>query len=358
MTTTTASPTPLPPDNASARERLSTYSQQADQAPSLGFVVLYSVFGGEVTPETAAAWFRELRLDQSFLPGKLRADNAFERVTGSDGVHDTYDLADVEEPSPTVAGAPAAQSSARTGVRSANLMIRHVRRSQSRIMRHIVREVRDETASELAYDTHLGEVEFRRAAGHDGSGTLSVTLDYTAVGSLPAAEQARVHALASKIDERYLWQCTYLGSDRVRTILLKYMRALEAVALRPTGGVYFVTAEHADTLAALREFTDRVGDGSLLARIPLADQAEMRQLVIHSFVTSARDELQKLSLEIAAASRGVVSSNKLTALHDRYRAVKAQTEKYSQRLATSLGETEFSLQLVQQQLAALFKVAD
>lgn len=355
MTSTTTTPHPAlapPTTPTGARNLLTDYDATISQGPILGYIVMYSVFRGEVTHDTATAWFRELRLDQAMLPGKLRPDNAFERVTGSDGVHDTYNLADLDTPDPLTA-TPPDPAPAATGVRSANLMIRHVSRSTATILRHIVREVRDETAAELAYDTHLGEVEFRRAVGRDGDGTLTVRLDHAAIAKLPDAEQARVHAMADKLWERYRWQCSYLGSDRVRSLLLKYIRTLDAIAARPTGGVYFVPADHDAVLTRLREFVDRVGGGSMLTRLPLPDQAENRQLVIQSFVTSASDELRKLSIEIADARRNGINSNQLTALHQRYIAVQTRTARYSQRLETSLTTTEADLELVQRQLSDL-----
>ncbi|WP_433678737.1 DUF6744 family protein [Nocardia sp. CA-119907] len=354
MTSITTSPQPTlaaPTSSTGARKLLTDYDATISEGPILGYIVMYSVFGGEVTHETATTWFRELRLDQAMLPGKLRPDNAFERVTGSDGVHDTYKLADLDTPDPLPATSPAPTPAA--AVRSANLMIRHVSRTTTKIIRHIVRELCDETAAELAYDPYLGEVEFHRAFGRDGDGTLTVTLDDAAIANLPDAEQARVHAMADKIWERYRWQCTYLGSDRVRAMLLKYIRTLDAIAVRPTGGVYFVTADHTSVLTRLGEFVDRVGGGSMLIHVPLPDQAQNRQLAIQSFVTSASDELRKLSIDIANARRDGINPNQLTALHQRYLAVQTRTARYSQRLETSLTTTEADLELAQRQLSDL-----
>jgi hypothetical protein len=47
-------------------------AMNADGAPLLGHLVLYSVFEGKVTPAQLAAWFRELFLDAAFLRAPVR----------------------------------------------------------------------------------------------------------------------------------------------------------------------------------------------------------------------------------------------------------------------------------------------
>ncbi|WP_109530024.1 DUF6744 family protein [Nocardia aurea] len=347
--------TTLAPDSpateTAARELLSTYADKTGEGPVLGYVIVYSVYGGEITLDEATRQFQQLRLDTTILPGPLRADDAFLRVTGSDGVRDTYNLDHLDT---DTASGPSTQTPGGP-VRSARLMIRPVRRGSDRIVRHIVREERDEKATTLSYDEHLGDVTFERSTGEHGSGQLVIRLDDPAVAALSDAEKRRVYALVDTVQQRYRWQCTYLGADRIRSMLLDYMRRLEAVPVRPTGGVYFVTADHAHTLEGLHRFVAGVGGQSMFARIPLPDQAEMRQLIIRAFIDASRDALQKLSLDIATARRNGASANKTKALLDRFLSLKAQTASYSRRLQNSLDETSSSFDLVHTQLDALLK---
>jgi hypothetical protein len=340
-----------PETGTAARELLSTYADQTGHGPVLGYVVVYSVFGGQITLPDATAQFQHLRLDTDMLPGPLRADDAFLRVTGSDGVRDTYNLDHLDTDA-----TPGDLAPTPTGpVRSASLMIRPVRRDATTIVRHIVRELRDETAATLSYDTHLGDVAFERTTGSHGPGQMVIRLDDAAVGDLSDTEQQRVHALLRTVEQRYRWQCVYLGADRIRSLLLDYMRRLDAVPVRPTGGVYFVTADHAATLDGLHQFIDGIGGHSMFARIPLPDEAEMRQLIIRAFIDTARDALQKLSMDIAAARQTGVNDSRHKALYDRFRTLKHQATRYSQRLQTSLDDTNSSLDLVETQLTALLQ---
>src|ERR1700722_12768759 len=69
-------------------------AMDVDGAPLLGHMVLYSVFDSQVTPGQLQLWFTELGLDPAFLPGPIRAVDAFEKVTGPSGVRDSYPLDD------------------------------------------------------------------------------------------------------------------------------------------------------------------------------------------------------------------------------------------------------------------------
>jgi hypothetical protein len=285
-------------------------------APILGHLVLYSIFDGEVTREDMQRWFAELGLDDDFLPPPLRPVDAFERVTGPDGVRLAYP---VDEPDAvTLAGAVggtaaslASSSPGRRGRRrqdgvigrTATLMVRPVRRDGGKIVRHVVREVRDEENTQLSYDTRIGVCTFHRDndAAIDGAGTLEVEADHVAIATLPPAEQATVATMLQAVRDSYQHRCRYLTGDRLRGVVRRYVEYLNAIKVRATGGVYFVHRQHADTLAALRELVSRFGSGSHLVRVPLPDQEEMREMVISALTSKAKEDLDKLARDIATA---------------------------------------------------------
>ena len=96
MTTPTA-PAPTPHDTSpdvTGQQAFDAYAAALTgaDAPILGHLVLYSIFDGEVTRDDLARWFTELRLDPQFVPAKLRPVDAYERVTGPDGVRVSYPL--------------------------------------------------------------------------------------------------------------------------------------------------------------------------------------------------------------------------------------------------------------------------
>jgi hypothetical protein len=339
-----------PRPERAAQTELAGYLEAMDTegTPLLGHLVLYSIFDSSVTRDQVEGWFAELGLDAAFLPPPIRDVDAFEKVTGPAGVRVSYPL-----------GQPGARRRRRPGQvldQVATLMVRHVRRDGRHIVRHLVREVRDERETRLSYDVRLGECVFSRATDSDGpagAGTLTVAPDHGAIRELPASEQRQVQALLEQIENAYRRHCTYLGADRLRGVIRSYIEHLNAVRVRPTGGVYFVHRRHAATLAGLRELVRRLGGGSHLVRIPIPDQEEMREMVIAAFVDRTRDDLDRLARDIAETRSAGSGESAIATLHRRFSDLKAATAEHAELLNTSLDDTGAALQLVQAQLASL-----
>ena len=99
--------------------------------------------------------------------------------------------------------------------------------------------------------------------------SLHLAPDHDAIGALPPGEQERVQEMLAGLKAAYQRHCTYLTSDRLRGVLRTYIEDLNAIRVRPTGGVYFVHRRHAGTLAALRELVRRFGARQpLVPRLP------------------------------------------------------------------------------------------
>ena len=329
---------------------------EAGETPLLGHLVLYSIFDGGVTPDRLENWFRELGLDLAFLPGALRADAAFEKVTGPAGMRRIYPLGE-----PIARPRPKSRRKADAIDRQATLMLRHVRRDRQEIVRHIVREVRDEQQTTLTYDSKLGEAIFRfdtHRHSPPGAGALHVAPDNAAIATLPEAEQTVVRDMLHEIATAYHHRRTFYSGDKLRAVIREYVEELRGIKVRPTGGVYFVHRRHADTLAALRMLVSRFGEGSHFVRIPIPDQNEMREMIITAFTTQATDELNQLSTEIAAAQRGGAPDHLVAKLHRRFRDLRKATAEHSQLLAASLDDTTAALDLVKLQLGTLLATAD
>src|SRR5262249_5813224 len=102
-------------------------------------------------------------------------------------------------------------------------------------------------------------------------------------------------------------------------------------------------------LAALRELVSRFGASSHLVRVPLRDHA----MVIHAFTTKAKDDLDRLARDIAAAQAdGQAREATVQAFYRRFRDVQAATE-HSKLLNAGLDDTAAVLQLVQTQFTSL-----
>lgn len=247
-------------------DHLDGYAEAMEAAgtPLLGYLVLYSVYDGQVTHADLAQWFSDLGLPPTHLPAPLRDVDAYERVTGASGVRVSYNLDD------PAAGRPRGRRRA-ASARIAEVMPRHVRRDGGGIVRHIVREVRDEGTTRLSYDPYMGEVVFVRATtmgAAEGAGAMSVAPADDAIAALPEAERTQVREMFARIQDEYDRHRLYLKADRLRAVVRNYIESLSAIRVRPSGGVYFVHADRAGELPALRELVSRFGDGSTSPAFP------------------------------------------------------------------------------------------
>jgi Family of unknown function (DUF6744) len=355
---------PAAGDVASGDAVFDAYTAAFDggQTPLLGHLVLYSIFDGEVTRDQLERWFAELGLDPTFVPAKLRPVDAYERVTGPDGVRLSYPLP-LEDAAGVIArvGRKSTGRSPGRGVvrRQATLMLRPVTRDGGQIVRHVVREVRDGEQARLSYDTCLGAAIFHRDNERDeaGAGELAVEPHTSAIAELPGPEQSVVRHLLGRLQAEYRDRCIYLSSDKLRGVVRTYIESLNSIRVRPTGGVYFVHAQHAATLAALRELVARFAAGSHLVRIPLPDAEEMREMIVAAFTTRAADDLNRLAVDIAAATQAGADEATLGKLYARFSQLQAATTEHATLLSTSLDDTEAALALVKTQLGGLLATA-
>ncbi len=323
-------------------------AMEGEDAPLLGHMVLYSIFEGQVTPDQVALWFAELGLDPSFLPGQIRPVDVYEKITGPAGVRRKYSI-----------GEPQTRYRARRdGARGqvVTLMIRHVSRDSNVIVRHVVREVRDEAETRLSYTAKVAEVVFCRdpaAKAQPGAGSVKVTPEQDVIGQLPAREQDQVNDMLDDIRGAFENGRLFLTADRLRATVRSYVESLYAIRVRTTGGVYFVGRQHARTLASLRELVKRFGTGSSLTRIPLPDRDEMREMVISAFIARSEDELTKLARNIDEARANEASDATIQALHRRYQDLVKAAQEHEELLGTAADDTKAAMNLVQAQLTSL-----
>lgn len=350
---------PAGPDITTGDAAFDAYAAalDGDDTPLLGHLVLYSIYDGEVTRANLEAWFKELRLDPHLIPPPVRQVDAYERVTGRDGVKVTYPRDDPGATGPAYKRKATRKAAAASS--SVTLMLRPVRRDGGQIIRHIVREVRDPLNTKLEYETRIGAAVFHRdhrKGAPEGAGTLEVEPDNAAIAKLSEAEQETVRAMLEEIETTYTYRCTYLTGDKLRSVVRRYIESLSAIRVRPSGGVYFVHRQHAETLAALRELVSRFRAGSHLSRIPLPDQEEMREMIISAFTTKAKDDLTKLSRDIAEAQREGRHAE-AQKLHTRFTELQESTTAHAKLLSSSLDDTKAALNLVKLQLGSLLATA-
>lgn len=89
---------------------------------------------------------------------------------------------------------------------------------------------------------------------------------------------------------------THLGSHKVRNFVRGYLSSLGAVAVRESGGVYFVHQSRKDQLEDLGSWIHSIG--SAFHSTPLLDLVNQRQMLAQAFEEEAIREVEKLTKQI------------------------------------------------------------
>jgi len=351
MTSTNQKPQPPKPDIHTGSRQLNAYLREhtGDDVALLGSVVLMSV--GAVEPVTHTElrnWFTELELDPSYLPNQPRAVDAYERATGSAKTKYPMGL------NPNTGRKK--QTHEKTG-QTVTLMMRHVVRDETRVVRHLVRELADHADEALSYEVKLAEAEFEREIGPTipvGSGEMTLTTVDDEIEQLGALERTTITELIDKMRKDYDHHCRYIPNSRVSKMLRDYLER-RCAGIRLQSGVYFVPRQHGETLGALRELAGRCG--AQVNRIPLPDTAEQRAMVGDAFNAKCGADLDSLARDIAREQADGAATYRVTKLHKRFVEVKREAEEYQTNLGAELGDTAARLDLINAQMAQLFASA-
>lgn len=336
---------PEPPDLITGNRELNTYLRTMTGAEDglLGNLVIYNVSDvDEVTLPELRNWFAELELDGSFLPGEPRAIDAYEKATSG---------AKLQYPLGPIAGKRKRNKTA-TG-ETVTLMMRAIYRDETRIVRHLVRELADHDNEALSYEVKLAEAEFIRATDPAlpiGSGDMTLMPDDAEIDKLTDDERTTIHDLITQMHADYEKRKRNVAADRLRKVLRDYIEQ-KCGAVRIHAGVYFVPRQYSPVLASLRTLAARFRGE--LTRVPLHDTAEERHMVDGAFEAKARADLESLARDMAR-EQADPKGYRVRLLHKRFLEVKKATEEYQDTLDTQLTETEAGIALAEAQMASLF----
>lgn len=334
------------PDLHTTNRRLNTYlTEHTDGDGLLGSIALLSVGTVEaVTHDELADWFAELELNPAFLPNPPRPVDAYERATGAAKTKYPLGL------SPFTGRKKQTHES--TG-QTVTLMMRHVVRDETRIVRHLVRELADHADEALSYEVKLAEAAFVRESGPTvpvGSGEMTLTPVDREIRRLGAAERVIITELLEQMSTTYEHACRYIASARISKTLRDYLE-IGCAGIRIQNGVYFVPHRHSDTLASLRELAQRCG--AQLNRIPLPDTTDQRAMVEGAFTAKCGADLDSLARDIARERAAGPAAYRVTKLHKRFLEVQREAEEYQANLGAELGDTAARLDLIHAQMAGL-----
>ena len=327
------------PDITTHNADLDRYLRELADADDglLGALAIYNVTDvQQITADELRDWFSELDLEPGHMPGPPRAIDAFEKATSSAKV--SYPL-----------GGPKRRDHGQVG-QTVTLMMRPVMRDETRLVRHMVRELVDHGNEALSYDVEVARAEFTRAVGHGADpGDGEMTLEQVNTDVLDADERHALDELIERITDDYDARRRYLPAERIRKMLRDYIeRELSAVRIHP--GVYFVHRQHLGALANLRALAGRCG--AELTRVPLPDTHESRDMVEGAFDAKVAGDLKSLARDLAR-EQSDPKSYRVRQLHKRFSAIKSHVGEHQQQMDTHRTELADHLALVEQQMTSL-----
>lgn len=303
-----------------------------DQDSFLGALLWFTITKkSKVTREELVRRFTALGLDDRFVPNPIRPVDAFKKATGPESGECHYRLADGHE---------------------AKAFVRHVTQDRDTITRHLIRERIDARGRHLDYE-HVGDLIFYKAAkGAPGTERVRYALHD---GRLQDGERPALEKVITEINDNFETYKNFLYDQPLRVMVRQYILALNAVSVRPSGGMYFVHKTRWDTLRKISDLVEGLHDGCTFTISPLADLPNLRDMVIEAFQEEAENSVTELVTEIEEKRK---AGTKITSdLLDRYsKAVKdiqTKAEEHSRILNVSQDKTANALEIAYVTLAAL-----
>lgn len=290
---------------AAAKSEFRKHVDKFEALPSdvmLGHISWFTVNDGAYKLADISQTFDMLMLDSRFLPVETSAFNAFEKACSN--------------------ALKAAKAYAIDSGHTGEIMaIREAFKSDEKVVRHIVREVRDGKRARLRYEPVAELVLFREKPDARnkivrGSGAIRSSIFDTVL--LPG-ERTQVEQVIREWEAEYDRLYHFIDGDKARKIVRDYVGFLNGVMMK--SGVYFVHVSHEAELDKLQQLVASFGNGCSMELMPIPDLPKLRTSVVAAFQEQAQRDLQEVVKQIAKirGTRGTITQAA-------YLKVKAQYE--------------------------------
>ncbi len=322
----------------------------------LGTLINMSVPQGNYPRGAVLSAMEDAGLDEDYAPREPSDRDAFRRATRSLAV------------SRVPMEAPASMRLFGNETRYANVLIRDARTSGQSVVRLAVREVVDSAGATLSH----------RAVAH-----LELTKDgelqaYPLVAKLLPEEEKLIEAAAGA----YATARTHHDDAAVRNIITRAFDAARGLSLLPSGGAYFVPAEHEATALAVHRFVGELNDGLagyrtggdaegdaggatddprpafrriILMPTDLVDKESVRDDLAAALAEKVRRDARTLANEMAdlLTSKRKITERRQEDLFERVRTLKTYVSEYEGILERKMTDNRADLELAQQQAVKL-----
>lgn len=309
-------------------DMLTDYTDQLaglDPTSFIGVALYFEFNQPRVNREDLEAHFLDLGLNDDFIPPPINATDAYKRATGVDARHRTEN---------------------EQGQR-VEYFVRDVDSDDDRIIRHIVREVRDAKGKKLEYD-EVGEAIFYRASRNAGGGHSILFRIHE--DRLSTLGEAQVNEFIDRMNKSFHFFTQFYYTQAIRDMIRKYIESLNAVPMRRGGAIYFVHVSRWDTIVRLVELVnDRIGYGCRLHMMPLIDTGYQREMLSEAFQDEVEKQSEKLLGKIATLNEKYagkkVPANRYARIQSEWQDLTDRSEEYSRIFQTRQDRSATALEM-------------
>jgi ribosomal protein L22 len=330
--------------NAACTDAVGTREQRL---ALLGYLFWFSVSEMAVGREDLIGAMEDSGLEMRFAPGEVSDRDAFRRATSS--------LAR--------SGVPMEANSRNqlfgTERRRANLLIRDVRRRGRSVVRQVVREVVDAIGATLEHKA-VGQLEL---SGDEGLSAFPLTSEL-----LDEERDLLAEARPAFEDARRAYD-----SGAVRRVVFRALSECCPVALRVSGGVYFIPTGYEPTLRSIERFVaelkDRLKqrvieagvpeprslDRTLVMAVELVDREDYRDAIAASLDEQVDREANALIREMADVlkKQRSITSRRQEDFFERVRSLKKAVSEYESLLEREVTDARANLELAQSEAVSM-----
>lgn len=312
---------------------LRTYLDSSGRLPEdalLGYLALTTGVDGAHDRDALVEAFQKNGLDVKRIPQPSRSIDAFKKATRA---HERSSW-------PLGQGVTAVARLEEAKSRNAEVELRV-------IMRH----KRDDVHDTLDEWERLGEIRlFRAARVGDRVDESSARLQLVVDPKLVPIERERVIHMVGQIKTKFDRFRSSLDGVKVRTLLLDYIKHLQAIQLKPS--VNFVPVAHAEELHGLADAIS-VLEGCRVDLIPLVDLANQRERLLEAFSDEHATDMADLVTKMQEARKKNVSPLVYSQLRARYDELTGRAQDYADLLNDQTITVSAAADVAQASLAAL-----
>jgi hypothetical protein len=301
-----------------------TIAHGGEKVPILGHLIWFSVKESRIEPQELRKLFAKIGIPVEFIPDEISPINAFKRATA--------ELSEEIE-------IPLDQN------RTAVFLVRLTAKSDTEIVKSIIKEVRDQNDKRLSYE-EVGRVHFDK--------DLKDVIYY--------ATQPDSQLVIDQIKQLYETYGKYITGKQIRAIFHDIIESMSPTQVRPSGAVYFIPHQYADMVQKMEVLSKELVPygitdfSSAFESIPLIDAEKTRSLVELRFEEQNTRDVDRTLAELTILLQGTDATTRTGARYiEMVKKAKENIERYEGMLNKEMSISRMKVEVLDQQVHKLLE---